>query len=154
MPCPHGRRRAQCKECGGSGICEHGRRRRECKECGGSAICEHGRIRTRCKECGGDSSGHHGLQHINCEAHPVHKPAQQIAASAALQPPIMASTIEEGDVLEAQPVVGVSVELDDANESLMAAQKRPLQCSRLERFTKKLKQFQDSQAEVTYHDVD
>ena len=25
--CPHGRRRSQCKECGGSGICEHGRRR-------------------------------------------------------------------------------------------------------------------------------
>ena len=24
--CPHGRRRSQCKECGGSGICEHGRR--------------------------------------------------------------------------------------------------------------------------------
>jgi len=51
--CPHGRRRHQCKECGGSQICEHGRRRCQCKECGGSAICEHGRRRSVCKECGG-----------------------------------------------------------------------------------------------------
>ena len=36
MPCPHGRRRSLCKECGGSGICEHGRQRSRCKECGGS----------------------------------------------------------------------------------------------------------------------
>ena len=39
-PCPHGRRRYRCKECGGSGICEHGRERSICKECGGSGICE------------------------------------------------------------------------------------------------------------------
>ena len=53
MPCPHGRRRSVCKECGGSGICEHGRQRSQCKECGGSSICEHGRQRSGCKECGG-----------------------------------------------------------------------------------------------------
>ena len=35
MPCPHGRQRHACKECGGSGICEHGRQRRFCKDCGG-----------------------------------------------------------------------------------------------------------------------
>ena len=35
MPCPHGRQRSQCKECGGCGICEHGRVRSQCKECGG-----------------------------------------------------------------------------------------------------------------------
>ena len=35
-----------------SKACEHGRRRSECKECGGSSICEHGRRRHRCKECG------------------------------------------------------------------------------------------------------
>ena len=52
MPCPHGRHRSRCKECGGSSICEHGRRRSECKECGGGSICEHGRRRSRCKECG------------------------------------------------------------------------------------------------------
>jgi hypothetical protein len=34
--CEHGRRRSQCKECGGGSICEHGRRRSDCKECGGS----------------------------------------------------------------------------------------------------------------------
>jgi hypothetical protein len=49
--CPHGRRRSQCKECGGASICEHGRIRSTCKECGGSQICEHGHRRHRCKEC-------------------------------------------------------------------------------------------------------
>ena len=50
--CQHGRRRTQCKECGGSQICQHGRRRDRCKECGGSQICKHGRRRGHCKECG------------------------------------------------------------------------------------------------------
>ena len=49
--CPHGRRRNECKECGGASICEHGRIRRQCKECGGASICEHGRRRSQCKEC-------------------------------------------------------------------------------------------------------
>ena len=49
--CPHGRRRSECKECGGKGICEHGRVRSKCKECGGGSICEHGRQRYKCKEC-------------------------------------------------------------------------------------------------------
>ena len=53
MPCPHGRQRNQCKECGGSGICEHGRVRSKCKDCGGGSICEHGQRRSRCKDCGG-----------------------------------------------------------------------------------------------------
>ena len=52
--CQHGKRRNQCKECGGASICVHGRQRNRCKECGGSSICEHGRRRSRCKECGGD----------------------------------------------------------------------------------------------------
>ena len=50
--CPHGKRRTQCKECGGGSICEHGRQRSRCKECGGGAsICENGRRRYTCKEC-------------------------------------------------------------------------------------------------------
>ena len=49
--CPHGRKRSECKECGGASICEHGRRRDRCKECGGKGICEHGRHRHRCNEC-------------------------------------------------------------------------------------------------------
>ena len=28
----------------GSKMCEHGRRRNQCKDCGGSGICEHGRL--------------------------------------------------------------------------------------------------------------
>ena len=58
--CPHGRQRANCKECGGTSICEHGRQRTLCKECGGSGICEHGRQRPLCKECGGASICEHG----------------------------------------------------------------------------------------------
>jgi hypothetical protein len=31
--CEHGRRRAQCKECGGSQICVHGRQKHSCNAC-------------------------------------------------------------------------------------------------------------------------
>lgn len=64
--CIHGRRRSQCKECGGSCICEHGRRRSRCKECRGSQICIHDRIRSQCKECGGSSYCHHGRLRTTC----------------------------------------------------------------------------------------
>ena len=50
--CEHGRRRTDCKACGGSRMCEHGRRRRDCKACGSSRMCEHGRRRRDCKETG------------------------------------------------------------------------------------------------------
>ena len=50
-PCPHGKRRRQCKECGGKGICQHNRRRSSCKDCGGSSICQHGRQKRSCKSC-------------------------------------------------------------------------------------------------------
>ena len=65
--CPHGRRRSNCKECGGGSICEHGRRRSECKECGGGSICEHGRIRSYCKECGGSQICEHGRVRKQCK---------------------------------------------------------------------------------------
>merc|ERR1712166_1624078 len=64
--CQHGRRRSQCKECGGSSICQHGRRRSVCKECGGGGICQHGRIRSECKECGGSSICQHRRQRSQC----------------------------------------------------------------------------------------
>ena len=65
-PCPHGRRRTQCRECGGGSICEHGRRRSHCKECGGSNLCEHGRRRSTCKACGGASICEHGKHRKVC----------------------------------------------------------------------------------------
>ena len=65
--CEHGRRRSQCKDCGGSGLCEHGRRRSQCKECGGSSFCEHGRERSRCKDCGGSGICEHGRQRSQCK---------------------------------------------------------------------------------------
>ena len=65
--CPHGRRRSECKECGGASMCEHGRERRRCKECGGASICEHGRQRYQCKECGGKGICEHGRRRSNCK---------------------------------------------------------------------------------------
>ena len=43
---PKARRRAE------GAFCVHGRRRRDCRECGGSAFCVHGRRRRNCRECG------------------------------------------------------------------------------------------------------
>ena len=44
-PCEHGvKYRSNCKVCS---ACPHGKRRSQCKECGGGSICEHGRIRAR-----------------------------------------------------------------------------------------------------------
>ena len=65
--CPHGRRRSQCKECGGGSICEHGRQRHVCKECGGASICEHDRQRSTCKECGGSQICDHGRHRSKCK---------------------------------------------------------------------------------------
>ena len=68
MPCPHGRQRSKCKDCGGgSSVCEHGRQRCRCKECGGSGICEHGRVRSRCQECGGSGICEHGRRRDKCK---------------------------------------------------------------------------------------
>jgi hypothetical protein len=49
--CLHGRRRTECKDCGGSSICTHGRVKNKCKDCGGGGICTHGRERSVCKDC-------------------------------------------------------------------------------------------------------
>ena len=65
--CDHGRLRSRCKDCGGASICDHGRRRNQCKECGGASICDHGRIRSQCKECGGASICDHGRQRSHCK---------------------------------------------------------------------------------------
>ena len=40
-PCEHGRRRSNCKDCGGSSICV--RQKQNCPDCGGSSICVHRR---------------------------------------------------------------------------------------------------------------
>lgn len=65
--CEHGKRRSNCKECGGGSICEHGRERSKCKECGGASICEHNRLRQDCKECGGASICEHNIQRVSCK---------------------------------------------------------------------------------------
>ena len=65
--CPHERRHAQCKECGGTSICEHNRERYKCKECGGANICEHNKQRNTCKECGGASICEHNNHRNTCK---------------------------------------------------------------------------------------
>ena len=65
--CEHGKRKTQCKECGGSACCEHGKRKSICGECGGSQICEHGKVRSGCKECGGGSICEHGKVKSHCK---------------------------------------------------------------------------------------
>jgi hypothetical protein len=65
--CEHGKRKATCKECGGSQICEHGKQKATCKECGGSAFCEHGKHKAICKECGGSQLCEHGKRKAQCK---------------------------------------------------------------------------------------
>jgi hypothetical protein len=65
--CEHGRRKAQCKQCVGSGICEHGREKAKCKQCGGSDICEHGRQKAQCIQCGGSALCEHDRQKAQCK---------------------------------------------------------------------------------------
>ena len=67
VKCEHGKQKAMCKECGGSGICTHGKIKRQCKECGGSAFCTHGREKARCKECGGSAFCTHGKLKAWCK---------------------------------------------------------------------------------------
>ena len=49
--CEHGKMRAMCVECGGSGICQHGIQRHVCADCGGASVCEHRRQRHKCVDC-------------------------------------------------------------------------------------------------------
>ena len=63
LHCQHGKRRNECKDCGGSSICIHGKRRTRCPHCLGSCICKHGRIRSQCHFCGGTSFCLHGKRY-------------------------------------------------------------------------------------------
>ena len=65
--CPHGRRRSQCRECGGGSMCPHGRQRSVCRDCGGGSICEHRRVRSKCKDCMGSQTCEHGLSRVSCD---------------------------------------------------------------------------------------
>jgi hypothetical protein len=64
--CPHGKKKNNCKECGGSGVCEHGNYRYYCKACGGSGICKHGCIRYNCVPCCGSGICEHRKQRHRC----------------------------------------------------------------------------------------
>ena len=49
--CEHGRRKRECRNCGGSAFCEHSRIKYQCRDCIGSAICEHRKVKYRCIVC-------------------------------------------------------------------------------------------------------
>lgn len=66
-PCPHGKHKAHCKECGGSGICIHGKRKVRCRECGGSAFCKHDKQKANCRECGGSAFCEHDKDKYRCK---------------------------------------------------------------------------------------
>lgn len=53
--CEHNRKKAHCKNCGGSSICVHNKHKWVCIECKGKCICIHNKYRSRCIECGGAS---------------------------------------------------------------------------------------------------
>lgn len=67
IKCLHGKRKAQCKPCGGSAFCEHGKHKFTCRPCGGSIFCEHGKHKFTCKQCGGSAFCEHGKRKIQCE---------------------------------------------------------------------------------------
>ena len=81
--CAHNKRRAECRDCGGSMICKHGKLKRICKDCGGKGICEHGKRRTQCKDCGGGSICQHGKRRDKCtDCRPTTKAKAKAAAEA------------------------------------------------------------------------
>ena len=64
--CQHGRKKSQCRTCGGSGFCKHDRLKSRCFACGGSSFCSHGRKRSQCKDCKGSGLCVHLRQKSQC----------------------------------------------------------------------------------------
>ena len=64
--CEHGKQKANCKDCKGSGICEHGIQKYYCHDCKGGGICIHDKYKRYCKECGGNSFCEHDKLKRNC----------------------------------------------------------------------------------------
>ena len=63
-PCPHVSDMKHCALCDGSGLCvPNGRRKEDCRECGGTAWkdCEHGKLRRNCCICLGAGISPHGV---------------------------------------------------------------------------------------------
>jgi hypothetical protein len=65
--CVHGKRKSRCKECGGASICVHGRRKDQCKDCRGAVFCKHNRRKNECRYCGGASFCPHGRRKSRCK---------------------------------------------------------------------------------------
>lgn len=78
--CIHSKRKARCRECGGSAFCvhgkercrecrrsfcDHGKRKAMCRDCGGS-FCVHGKRKAMCRDCGGSAFCVHGKRKARC----------------------------------------------------------------------------------------
>jgi hypothetical protein len=59
LKCPHGKRKSNCRDCGGSSICEHNKNKYICRDCGASIFCAHGRQKNRCRDCSGSAFCEH-----------------------------------------------------------------------------------------------
>jgi len=64
--CPHGRVKAQCRECGGSAFCIHDTRKITCKDCKGSHVCIHNNNKINCVDCKGSQTCIHNKQKRRC----------------------------------------------------------------------------------------
>jgi undecaprenyl pyrophosphate synthase len=65
--CAHGRRKVECRDCGGSQICIHDKRISICCNCGGIDLCIHKRQKAKCIECNGVSICIHDKQRTHCK---------------------------------------------------------------------------------------
>jgi hypothetical protein len=64
--CTHGRRKTQCRQCGGGSVCTHGREKSKCRDCKGSSFCMHDKMRSHCRDCKGSAFCMHGRQKSQC----------------------------------------------------------------------------------------
>mmetsp|Transcript_27885 Transcript_27885/g.36056 ORF Transcript_27885/g.36056 Transcript_27885/m.36056 type:complete len:133 (+) Transcript_27885:153-551(+) len=76
--CPHGRRKSECCDCGGSATCRHKRLKKTCWCRGVSGRCQHGNLEAICLTCNpseeevmrellkNEIKCEHGLHKIHC----------------------------------------------------------------------------------------
>jgi hypothetical protein len=75
--CPHGRRKARCKDCGGSAICIHDRVKYTCRFCKTKSASKKQVAANLAAVCGGDSTETEGettmvaLVRATCKSHVV-----------------------------------------------------------------------------------
>ena len=78
-PCEHGvKYRSNCKVCS---ACPHGRWRAQCKECGGAGICEHGRMRSNARSAVGHQSASTVVSALSARSAVGHQSASTVVSA-------------------------------------------------------------------------